>query len=60
MKEKLTERGESAPKKAKTVPSAGKAKALTIASFFDAGGIVFIDYYLQEGKTKGVLIVAFK
>lgn len=42
-----TERGESAPKKAKTVPSAGKVMA---SVFWDARGIIFIDY-LQKGKT---------
>lgn len=39
--------GESAPKKAKTVPSAGKVMA-TI--FWDSKGIILIDY-LQKGKT---------
>ena len=39
--------GESAPKKAKTVPSAGKVMA-TI--FWDSHGIILIDY-LQKGKT---------
>ena len=42
-----TERGESAPKKAKKVPSAGKVMALV---FWDVCGIIFIDY-LQKGKT---------
>ena len=42
-----TRPGESAPKKAKTVPSAGKVKA-TI--FWDSHGIILIDY-LQKGKT---------
>ena len=40
------EPGESAPKKAKTVPSAGKVMA-TI--FWDSHGIILIDY-LQKGK----------
>ena len=39
--------GESAPKKAKTDPSASKVMA-TI--FWDSHGIILIDY-LQEGKT---------
>ena len=39
--------GESAPKKAKTIPSAGKIMA-TI--FWDSRGIILIDY-LQKGKT---------
>ena len=39
--------GESAPKKAKTVPSAGKVMA-TI--FWDSHGIILINY-LQKGKT---------
>ena len=39
--------GESAPKKAKTVLSAGKVMA-TI--FWDSHGIILIDY-LQKGKT---------
>ena len=39
--------GESAPKKVKTVPSAGKVMA-TI--FWDSQGIIIMDY-LQEGKT---------
>src|SRR5436190_12976832 len=42
-----TAREESAPKKAKTVPSAGKVMA---SVFWDARGIIFIDY-LQKGKT---------
>ena len=42
-----TARGESAPKKAKTIPSAGKVMA---SVFWDARGIIFIDY-LQKGKT---------
>jgi histone-lysine N-methyltransferase SETMAR len=42
-----TEREESAPKKAKTVSSAGKVMA---SVFWDARGIIFIDY-LQKGKT---------
>ncbi|XP_076667941.1 histone-lysine N-methyltransferase SETMAR-like [Andrena cerasifolii] len=42
-----TERGESAPKKAKTVPTAGKVMA---SVFWDARGIILIDY-LQRGKT---------
>lgn len=42
-----TARGESAPKKAKTVPSAGKVMA---SVFWDARGIIFIDY-LPRGKT---------
>ena len=43
---KWIERRESAPKKAKTVPSAGKVMA---SVFWDARGIIFIDY-LQKGK----------
>ena len=39
--------GESAPKKAKSVPSAGKAMAKI---FWDSRGIILIDY-LQKGKT---------
>lgn len=39
--------GESAPKKAKTVPSAGKVMATV---FWDSQGIILIDY-LQKGKT---------
>ncbi|XP_076643528.1 histone-lysine N-methyltransferase SETMAR-like [Halictus rubicundus] len=39
--------GESAPKKAKAVPSAGKVMATV---FWDSGGVIFIDY-LQKGKT---------
>lgn len=42
-----TERGESAPKKAKTVPSADKVMA---SVFLDACEIIFIDY-LQKRKT---------
>jgi histone-lysine N-methyltransferase SETMAR len=42
-----TKRGEPAPKKAKTVLSAGKVMA---SVFWDAKGILFIDY-LQKGKT---------
>ena len=42
-----TERGKSAPKKAKAVPSAGKVMA---SVFWDARGIIFIDH-LQKGKT---------
>ena len=42
-----TKWGESAPKKAKTVPSAGKVMA---SVFWDACGIIFIDYLLK-GKT---------
>ena len=42
-----TRSGESAPKKAKTVPSAGKVMA-TI--FWDSHGIILIDY-LQKEKT---------
>ena len=38
--------GESAPKKAKTVPSAGKVMATT---FWDSHSIILIDY-LQQGK----------
>ena len=41
-----TERGESAPKKAKTVSSAGKVMA---SAFWYARGKIFIDY-LQKGK----------
>lgn len=40
-------KGESAPKKAKTVPSAGKIMATV---FWDSQGIIFIDY-LEKGKT---------
>ena len=36
-----TEKGESVPKKAKTVPSAGKVVALI---FWGARGIIFINY----------------
>jgi histone-lysine N-methyltransferase SETMAR len=39
--------GESVPKKAKTVPSAGKVMATV---FWDSRGVVLIDY-LQKGKT---------
>ena len=42
-----TQKGESAPKKAKTVSSAGKVMA---SVFWDARGIIFIDY-LEKGKT---------
>ena len=42
-----TEAGCSAPKK-RSVPSAGKVMALV---FWDAEGILFIDYYLEKGKT---------
>jgi len=42
-----TEKGESAPNKAKTVPSAGKIMA---SVFWDACGIILIDY-LQKGRT---------
>ncbi|XP_076623122.1 histone-lysine N-methyltransferase SETMAR-like [Colletes latitarsis] len=42
-----TVRGEPAPKKAKTVPSAGKVMA---SVFWDVRGIIFIDY-LEKGKT---------
>jgi histone-lysine N-methyltransferase SETMAR len=42
-----TARGESAPKKANAVESAGKVMA---SVFWDARGIIFIDY-LQKGKT---------
>lgn len=41
------EAGSSAPKKAKTTPSAGKIMATV---FWDAHGIIFIDY-LEKGKT---------
>ena len=41
-----TERGESYSKKARTVPSAGKAMA---SGFWNARGIIFIDY-LQKKK----------
>lgn len=41
------EKGESAPKKAKTVLSAGKVMATV---FYDAHGIIFIDY-LEHGRT---------
>ena len=44
---KWTEPGESAPKKARTVPSTGKVMA-TI--FWNSHGIILIDY-LREGKT---------
>ena len=40
-------KGESAPKKAKTVPSAGKIMATV---FWDSQGIILIDY-LEKGKT---------
>ena len=39
--------GESAPKKAKTVPSAGKVMA---TMFWNSLGIILIDY-IQKGKT---------
>lgn len=39
--------GESAPKKAKTVPSAGKVMATV---FWDSRGVVLIDY-LEQGRT---------
>lgn len=42
-----TEAGVSGPKKAKTVKSAGKVMATV---FWDARGIIFIDY-LEKGKT---------
>lgn len=42
-----TAKGEPAPKKAKTVPSAGKVLA---SVFWDAKGVLFVDY-LQKGKT---------
>jgi len=42
-----TEAGCSARKKTKSVPSAGKIMALV---FWDAEGILFIDY-LEKGKT---------
>jgi hypothetical protein len=42
-----TEAGRSAPKKTRSVPSAGKVMALV---FWDAEGILFIDY-LEKGKT---------
>jgi histone-lysine N-methyltransferase SETMAR len=42
-----TEAGCSAPKKMGSVPLAGKVMALV---FWDAGGILFIDY-LEQGKT---------
>jgi histone-lysine N-methyltransferase SETMAR len=42
-----TEAGCSAPKKTRSVPSAGKVMALV---FWDAEGILFIDY-LKKGKT---------
>ena len=41
-----TKSGESAPKKAKTVPSAGKIMAV----FWDSRGIIFTDY-LEKGRT---------
>jgi len=42
-----TEAGCSAPKKTRSVPSAGKVMA---SVFWDAEGILFIDY-LEKGKT---------
>ncbi|KMQ88717.1 mariner transposase [Lasius niger] len=42
-----TSPGESAPKKAKTVPSAGKVMATV---FWDSQGIIFTDY-LEMGRT---------
>lgn len=42
-----TSAGERAPKKAKTVPSAGKVMATV---FWDSHGVIFIDY-LEKGKT---------
>ena len=44
---KWTKRGESAPKKAKPVPCAGKVMA---SDFWDARRMSFIDY-LQKRKT---------
>jgi histone-lysine N-methyltransferase SETMAR len=44
-----TEAGCSAPKKTRSVPSAGKVMA---SVFWDAEGILFIDY-LEKGKTTG-------
>ena len=44
---KWVEWGESAPKKAKRVPSAGEVRA---SVFWDARGIIFTDY-LEKGKT---------
>ncbi|GFU54412.1 mariner transposase [Trichonephila clavipes] len=41
------EKGELAPKKAKTVPCADK---IIVSVFWDARGIIFIDY-LEKGKT---------
>jgi histone-lysine N-methyltransferase SETMAR len=47
-----TEAGCSATKKTRSVPSAGKVMALV---FWDAEGILFIDY-LEKGKTnRGIL-----
>ena len=43
-----TERGESAPKKAKTVPSAGKGMA---SVFWDARGIIFIIFRKEKQST---------
>jgi len=42
-----TSLGEPAPKKAKTVPSAGKVMATV---FWDSQGVIYIDY-LEKGKT---------
>jgi len=42
-----TSPGEPAPKKAKTVPSAGKVMATV---FWDSQGVIYIDY-LEKGKT---------
>ena len=42
-----TANGESAPKKVKTVSSAGKVMII----FWDSRGIVFIEHYLKKGKT---------
>ena len=42
----LTERGELAPKKAKTILSAGKVMASVV---WDPRGIIFINY-LEKGK----------
>jgi len=42
-----TSPGEPAPKKAKTVPSAGKVMA---TDFCDSQGVIYIDY-LENGKT---------
>jgi len=52
-----TEAGRSVPQKTRSVPSAGKIMA---SVFWDAEGILFIDY-LEKGKiiTRGILFQSF-